>query len=218
MFRNSFKRILLLLLAILVFSQLDLSGQQQDFELWNSINLRKDIIKDLRVEVEGGYRLDENITRTKAVLGEIGLAYKLKSWVRFKLNYRIATRIDFIEHRLKGDITFRTDIKRFRFSLRNRLQREWVLNKDPKDFLREKVKLEYNIRKFPVDPFISGEAWYRFSNIANQFEQLRADIGFNWNIASKSELDVLYRIMNDINVNNQDRSYVLGLEFTYSFD
>ena len=218
MFRRDLYRLILICLGLLFFGQFILLGQQKDFESWNSINLRKDIFKDFRVELEGGYRIDENLTRTKAILGEVGLTYQFKKWLRFKLNYRLSTKIEFLEHRLKGDIILRAYIKRFRIDLRTRLQREWIRNRDPKDFLRERLKLSYNIRKFPLDPFISGEAWYRFSNVENQFEELRANIGLIWNIGYKCELDFLYRIMNEVNVTFPDRTYVLGLEFTYSFD
>lgn len=220
MLRKVLLPLLVLLLVTITESngQNDLLGQEKDFEIWTSINLEKEFLKDFEVELEGAYRLEENVTRTKAILGKVGLTYKYKKWLRIKANYRIANRIDEIEHRLNGDLLLRAEINRFQITLRNRFQREWIVNINPKDFFRERLKLSYNIRKFPLDPYIAGEAWYRFSNIENQFEELRADFGMQWNITNRSELELFYRGIREVNENNPQRTYVLGIEFTYSFD
>lgn len=199
-------------------AQVDQPEIQDDFEVWTSINLEKEFLKHFEADFEGSYRVYDNATRLKGLLGELTLTFKHKKWLRVKIGYRFANRVDFIEHRLKGDLVLQGEMKRFEISLRNRLQREWELNKDPVDFLRERLRICYNINNFPLDPFISGEAWYRFGAGENQYEEFRADFGFEWSLSKKSDLDVFYRIMKEINVTNPLRSYVLGLEFTYSFD
>ncbi len=208
----------ILILPFSSFAQVDAPEIQEDFEIWSSINLEKEFLQHFEAEFEGSYRIYDNATRLKGLLGELGVTYKHKKWLRVKIGYRIASRVDFTEHRLKGDLVLQAEINRFEISLRNRLQREWILNKKPKDFLRERLKVGYNIKNFPLDPFISGEAWYRFSNIENQFEEFRADIGIEWGISNKSDLELFYRIMEEVHVNDPLRSYVFGLEFTYSFD
>lgn len=199
-------------------AQVDLPGIQNDFEVWTSLKLEKEFLQNFEADLEGSYRVYDNATRLKGLLGELSITYKHKKWLRVKIGYRIANRVEVIEHRLKGDLELQAEINRFEISLRNRLQREWEVNKDPVDFLRERLELSYNINNFPLDPFIAGEAWYRFSTIENQYEEFRADFGFEWSISKKSDLDLFYRIMDEVNVNNPLRSYVLGLEFTYSFD
>ncbi len=200
------------------FAQVDAPEIQEDFEVWTSINLEKEFLQHFEAEFEGSYRVYDNATRLKGLLGELGVTYKHKKWLRAKIGYRIASRIENIEHRLKGDLIVQAEFIRFEVSLRNRLQREWEVNKVPRDFLRERLKLEYNINNFPLDPFIAGEAWYRFNSAENQYEEFRADVGFRWKISNKSDLDLFYRIMKEVNVNIPLRSYILGLEFTYSFD
>jgi len=200
------------------FAQVDAPEIQEDFEVWTSINLEKEFLQHFEADFEGSYRVYDNATRLKGLLGELGVTYKHKKWLRVKIAYRIASRVEYTEHRLKGDLILQAEIYRFEISLRNRLQREWVVNKEPKDFLRERLKLSYNINNFPLDPFIAGEAWFRFSNVENQCEEFRADVGFEWGISKKSDLALFYRIMDEVNVNNPLRAHVLGLEFTYSFD
>ncbi len=209
---------LILITPFISFAQVDVPEIREDFEVWSSINLEKEFLQYFEAEFEGSYRIYDNATRLKGLLGELGVTYKHKKWLRVKIGYRIASRIDYTEHRLKGDLTLQAEINRFEISLRNRLQREWVKNKDPKDFLRERLKLSYNINNFPLDPFIAGEAWYRFSNVENQYEEFRADFGIEWGISKKSDLELFYRIMQQKNVNDPLRSYVFGLELTYSFD
>ena len=217
------KALYTLLLCILVtpfssFAQVDAPEIQEDFEIWTSINFEKEFLQHFEAEFEGSYRIYDNATRLKGLLGELGVTYKHKKWLRIKMGYRIASRVDHTEHRLKGDVIVRAEINRFEISLRNRLQREWEVNREPVDFLRERLKIGYNIKNFPLDPFLAGEAWYRFSNIDNQFEEFRVDIGVQWGIGNKTDLELFYRIMDEINVNNPLRSYVFGIEVTYSFD
>lgn len=190
----------------------------KDFEIWTSVGLGKSFLKKFVAEFEGEYRLNENVTRSKAIMGNIGIQYNMKKWIRFKINYRFTNRIEFLEHRLNGDINLRYELARFRITFRTRAQREWVVNRLPKDHVRERVKVEYNIRKFPVDPYVTCEGWYRFSYKGNQFEEFRGDIGLQWSINKKNELVVFYKHLRELNINDPQYSYILGIGYSYEFD
>ena len=208
----------MLLASSVIFAQNNNSDPRKDFELWTRAGLSKELLSDFEVEVEAGYRIDENLTRTKKVFGDICVTYKTVKWLHLKVKYRFSSVQDNVEHRLNGDALIRMDINRLRITLRNRLQREWVPTKDPKDFLRERLKFNYDIRNFPVDLFVSEEVWYRFNTDENELKKFWTDVGMEWKINKKNAVELFFRLSREINVNNPLHSNIVGLEFNHAFD
>ena len=218
-----YKPVSLLLLFIplantVVFAQNNNSDPQKDFELWTRAGLSREFLTNFELEVETGYRIDENLTRTKKVFGDICVTYKTVKWLHFKVKYRFSSVQDDFEHRLNMDALVRKDINRFKIRLRNRIQREWISDKNPRDFLRERLKLSYDIRNCPVEPFISCEVFYRFNTDENEFRKTWTDFGMEWNINKKNAVELFLRLSRELNVKNPLHSKIVGLEFHHNLD
>ncbi|UCG27873.1 MAG: DUF2490 domain-containing protein [Bacteroidales bacterium] len=209
---------LFILASSAILAQDDNSDQRKDFELWTRADLSWEFLKDFEMVSDVGYRLDEYLTRTKKIFGEISAGYKGIKWLRLKVKYRFTSRRGNFEHRLSGDALLRFDINRFRITLRNRLQREWLQDNDIEDFLRERLKISYNIRNFPVDPFISGEAWYHYNTEDNQYEEFWTDFGIDWKINKKNDLELCFRLSREINVKNPLHSNIISLKYSYAIN
>jgi predicted porin len=82
--------------------------------------------------------------------------------------------------------------------------------------LRNKVKIEYRTKKFPVDPYIAYELFFRTNQKDQKLSQQRFDIGIDYSINKKNSLKAYYRYQQQLNATAPDQNFILGI--SYSFD
>lgn len=191
---------------------------ERDAQLWTSLKLERELVDDLSLSIEPAFRMDQNMTRPKSWMADVGLEYKLSKHIRFGGTYRYRIRAEG-EHRsrVNGDIQFRQKVERFTVRLRSRVQRRFEQDQNHTDYFRQRLKVSYNIRKKPLNPFASTEWFYHLWYRGNQWESMRFDIGMEWKVIKRLEAECYYRYEREFNVVRPELNHILGLGLKYEW-
>lgn len=187
----------------------------QDLQLWSSVKLSKEVVKNLEFSLEQGYRRDDNLLNTKSLLTDVALGYQFNKHIDATLGYRYQWNLENHSSRINADVALTKDLDRFTISSRSRFQRRFETDANHTDFFRERLKLSYNIKKNPISPFVSVEGFYHFSYLGNQWEALRLDIGAQWKVRKRTKLEVYYRSDREFSVFAPEQNHIIGIEFKY---
>jgi hypothetical protein len=213
--------------AVLLTGILESSAQRNDFELWTSFALRKNIGKSIRLELEEGVRFNQNSTALKKQYSDISVRYELNNYLSARFNYRYVIKNNLYRefshrHRVNLDLTAGTDIKRWETSLRLRFQKKYidVFSSDdyyiPDNLLRTKIKAEYDIAKSTLTPEISAEIYHSL-NSENLLSHVRTryTAAVSYELLKKLTGGIYYRIQMQRNRPDPLTSYILGIDFKY---
>ena len=156
--------------SILFFSffSYNSNAQQNDFQLWNTLNLSKKINKSFRADIKYGARFRENASVLSTQFIDFKVKYKENKRWSFAIGYRSISDYSISnnfesKNRFYADAYFSKKLKRYFFSLRNRVLTQ-LSNNISKEVLRQKYKLAYNIKKTKLLPSISIELFYSLDN------------------------------------------------------
>lgn len=219
------------LIIIALFFSGAMSGYSQ--EDWGSsfcLEITKKIIPQLHVTFEEDFRLRDNFSTIDRFSTTFELAYKpwsfLKTGGAYNLiNYKHPTKGWEIRHRYylfaMGTYTY----KRFSVSLRERFQhtyrvgiKETDKRANPKQVLRSRLKIEYDIRKSAFEPYLSVEMYNTLNDPQeNKTSKWRYTAGTTYKLNKRSALEGYYRytdLMDDDDVNGK---HVLGIGYSYKF-
>jgi hypothetical protein len=127
-------------------------------------------------------------------------------------------------HRFGGWIQAAQKVNRFKISLREKFQntyREEELGNfkyNPKMYLRSKLEVSYNIKKFPFNPYASAEMHFQLNNPeGNETDKWRYTAGVEYNLNKKLAIDLFFRYDKELNVKNPVNTSVLGTMIKYRF-
>ena len=202
---------------LLIIFSFSASSQQNDFQSWTSFRLSKKIYKRTNLSVKEGLRLRENSSIRSKVFTDVKLSHNIKKTdLKLAVGYRFANEynINFsseYKHRYYFDFSSVYKYKRFRFTLRDRIQLQGY-NSSYTPLYRQKIDVSYNVRKTPFEPFLQFEY---FLNFDEEFEKLRYTIGFSHRIIKKVNADLFYRIQHQVNTSNPENFYILGTSISY---
>lgn len=191
----------------------------QDFETWNGVSLKKSFLeKKLDVKFNQEIRLKDNSTQINSILSELELGYKLNKRFNLSTGYRLTfdKKSDGYENfgRWFADLNFDHKLDQFKleYRLRYQHQQQFGLTRDAGDYpemkYRLQAKVEYNIKKWKLDPYISGELFFahqKYRRIyvdevieptqnVNAFEKFRISIGTSYSFNKVIELGAFYRV------------------------
>ena len=200
----------------------------QDLEQWTSIGLSKKINKHWKISLEEEFRFTEDISKFDVFFTDLGLNYKFNKHFSLGANYRFYQNKDSVgdfqnQHRLSADFQYKYKISRFKVAYRLRFQ-----NKDEDFFtnesgnnlynLRNKFSIDYNINNFKLDPYFDMELFRRFENGEDSyFNKIRWTLGIEYSITKKSDIELFYRIDNELNQDYAKDTYIIGLGYKFSF-
>lgn len=223
----------LLLMSSVLFSQDDTS----DFALWSSVGIKYSPIKKLKLGLEEHYRLKENASVTDEYFTEISLGYeviknlKVGGGVRIiRENDNVGKKQGYEKHfRYNFDLSYSHDIKRFSLSYRFRYQNKKethlasTVTAVAKEYIRFKTGLEYNIRKWPLDPAFAIEMFSKLNGTQETrdlgLNKFRVTFGTDYNLKKFGKLGVYYRFQETINSNFPNKkTQILGLKYTYAIN
>lgn len=218
-----------LILIFLITGAVDGFAQEQDLELWTSIEVEKRLNKKLRLTFEEQARFNENISGFFKFNSDIGISYRINKYVKIGANYRLEQKKQpenyySTRHRFTSDLILRYEVARFLFSYRNRYQHKYVdlySSEDgsiPRTYNRSRIQAEYNIRKNPLTPYISYEFYFKLNNFEyNEIDTHRYTVGFEYSLNKRNDLDLYFRILKHVNVNRPVTSNIIGISYCYSF-
>lgn len=226
-----------IILSLFLIVSTALWGQTNDFGVWSSVGIEKKFGKwDFDIEAE---------LRTKDNSEQINRwSYKFESSYNLFKPLQIGGGYEFIcfhdtkyfdyqpRHRGYVFVQGKYDIGRFTFSLRERVQ---ITKKDDSDRIksngdintyrinpewtwRNRLKVAYNIPKFPVTPTLSFESFYQLNNPdGNSFDKLRYTLSFNYNLTKQHHFEIYGLLDKEINVTNPCDTYIVGVGYVFRF-
>ena len=209
MIRNSF--------LLLFICTLSAYSQQNDFQSWSSIKISKKIYKRTNFSVKEGIRFRENSSLISKNFTDVKISHRIKKTdFEVSVGYRFSNdfNLDFTsesKHRYYVDWSLRFKDKRFKISLRDRVQYQGN-SSGFSTLFRQKLDVSYNVRKTPFEPFLQFEF---FINMNEEFEKLRYTIGFSQPIFKDLNADLFYRIQQTLNTDNPENMFIIGTKLSY---
>jgi hypothetical protein len=207
---------------------LSIRGQAQapELGLWTGVNLEKRLSRSFALHLNGQLRYSENVTVRRAMLGEVGLSYKLVKHLELTGYYRYTARRKFDEdtyaysykpyHRFYADLSYDRKVGPFKLDYRLRYQNQFKddvsgLETD-KSCLRNKLELAWpNASRFT--PYVSTDIFYR---LGEGFDQLRNKVGVSIEVTRHQKLD-LFGFTDYQLIDRQKNQLLLGVTYRVKF-
>jgi hypothetical protein len=220
------RRILKVLIPVaIIFSfSPDIMSQQQDFQLWPSVNIGLKVNKNLKFEFEEEVRFKENATQIDRQINDLGVGYKFGKYFRAAFYYRIEAKQknpDVYRWRqgVYGDFSVKYDISRFTLGYRLRIHSAKVEFDDQADQWfegfrnRHRISLAYDLKNLPLSPFAEAEAFVQITGTNSGINQYRAWLGLGWTPGKIHEFSVKYGIDQELHVYDPLTSFVISFQY-----
>ncbi len=209
---------LLLTLAVFSCAHAQDSTVVRDYETWSGISVKKSFLdKKLDFALTQEFRFDDNSTHLDQYFTELEAGYELFKGLDLAIGYRFIRNNKKSgyknEQRVYADLQYRHKVDRWTLSYRFRFQNhdELGISRSEGDDITQKyrlrVKAEYNIKNWKLDPYISVEGFYTHDNIGVEyvegidqrliqsgFEKLRFTLGTNYAIKKYFGIGAFYRV------------------------
>jgi hypothetical protein len=213
------RRRILGMIGLLILHAAMLHAQTKDYGLWTTLGTEIDLGKwDIESDIE--LRTNDH-------------AQQVDRWGYWFLYYNDTKYDDFQpRHRVYIFLQGKYKLGDFTISLRERLQRTTkdeskrikesgktdTYKINPDVAWRNRMKVEYNIPHFKINPAFSCETFYQLNNPdGNSFEKLRYTLALNYKLKKHHEFEVYGLIDKEINVTDPVVMYVAGIGYLYSF-
>jgi hypothetical protein len=205
-----------------------LFAQVNDAGLWLSLNGEKKITSRFSVELSQEFRMNENITELGEFFTDAGITYKINKNIRVAANYRFINKRrkdDFYyrRNRFYFDLSFKKKFKPLAFSFRTRFEDEYRQMRKNTDYpgpyycSKNKFTAKLDLNKKFV-PYLYAETSNPLNDPHGFFiDQMKYCGGIEYNINRVHSFDFYYLIQKDMNVNEPETDYVIGIGYYYSF-
>jgi len=233
--RMHFRRFSITLLLISYYAAA--SAQDETFGVWTTLEVQKkyqkwDFAAATELRTSGFYSSVDRVSLQLEASYEIAKAFKIGANYEgidtydTKYNdYQLRNRFGiFVQGKQKfGDFTF---ILREKIQLTTKDDSDRIKSNgeidtykiDPDLVWRNKLKVKYNIPKFPVTPSLSAETFFQLNNPDGyMFEKLRYTLSFDYKIAKRQHIELYGLVNSEIYGSNQGNTYVLGLTYSFTF-
>jgi len=236
MYKTQMTRFYILALAIFSvfpsFAQEDLT----DHGLWNSIDLQKKWKNGIAIDFEEEYRMRDDMSKTDKFMSTIDLSYKPYSFIKAGASYclinynhpgkKSTNYLEYWElrHRYSLYVQGSYDFYRFEISLKERYQSTYRVGVEatdtranPKDLLRSKIELDYNVKGLPLTPYVACELQHSLNNPSgsNGLVEIRYAAGLEYEVLKGFSVNCGY--LYDIDKSELVNVHVLTLGIGYSF-
>ncbi|CAN5853231.1 hypothetical protein BH11BAC7_BH11BAC7_23410 [soil metagenome] len=221
-----------LFICIFVFA-LPAFSQTENFGSWLTLGLNKDFGKKFGLSIDQEFRLKDNLGTVNLFYTNVGINYKVAKFLKVALVYRnIQKRKDDgfygFRSRIYTDLSFKLKPGKWTLGYRARLQAEWRQsgydNKNgnmPEVYLRNLFKVGYEVGPH-LTPYIGTELRFQLQNPrlpwANGFDRQRIIAGMDYKINGMHSFGTYFLYQKEYNVNDPQTLYIIGLEYTISFD
>ena len=202
-------------LILISFSSL---AQENDFQIWNTLNLKKKINKSFSTDIKYGVRYRENASIVSNQFFDLRLKYRQnKRWsyalgYRSILDYSLSSKINY-KDRFYFDAYYSKKIKRYFLDIRNRFLNQTNSFRS-KQVFRQKFKLSYNIRKTKLEPSVAIEIFYDFSS---SFYKLRNSLALSYPLNKKIDFSLVYKTEHVFNAVEPITLYIFEPKLSYRF-
>ena len=193
----------------------------QDFGTWTKINSDFKINKKTSFTNKTELRILDNSSQISQFYTQFSLNKKLNK----KLSTSFAWRLRLLNkeysfllaNRFHNDLNFKHKISDLSFYLRLRTQINFSPNSSNELYERTRLKLKYKINK-KIAFYVYQELYFLLSPSDKYFyDKTRFGTGIQFKINKKTDLEIKYLKINDINVENPSSLNVLGLKISHQF-
>ena len=237
------------LFCVVIIGKLSILSQDstltRDFETWSSIGIQKKLLdKKLTLGLQQQFRLDNNSSRLYQYFTNIGANYEIFKNFKIGAGYRFLkdgnkTKGFFTGHRFNVDAGYSHKIDRLKLNYRFRYQnRSNAENKAyPTTKYRLRLKVNYNIKKWKLDPFAATELFYAKetyvynyipeiteTNSISDIQKYRLQIGTSYSKKKIGEFKLFYMLEHQFknyavfsNYGIPVNWHIVGFNYTYKF-
>lgn len=210
-------------LALLFAIALSKSGisQVKDFRTWTQLSIEKKFNRNWSIETLGGIRMGQNSTHMEVSYIESGLNYLIsKNW-QTELHYRYSNKTEYTDkfqsrHRLHFKVTYSKKVfNRIKTSTSLMFQKQYtnIYTSDdgmyPANYFRGQLKLAYDTNK-QYEPYLSTELFYQLKYNKKEFNRVRYELGFKYEINKYNQFKLFYMIQREFNEPNPIHSFIIG--------
>ncbi|MFL5765181.1 MAG: DUF2490 domain-containing protein [Bacteroidia bacterium] len=207
-------------------------AQQNDAQLWENVNIEKNITPKLVARVNQEGRFTDNIRSFTFNYFDFGLNYKFNKHIHATLAYvwvEKQTKEGFwtTRHQAYADVTLRQKMGAFLLSDRQMFLwqvkdvRTSATGRYPEFYLRNKATIRWD-KTFRVQPYVACEIYYHLNRIdANDFvfhyNRVRYFAGVFYHPDKSNEFEAYYLLEHHFNESNPTTNWVIGLGYDHSF-
>jgi hypothetical protein len=212
-------------------------AQTNDFGIWTSAGIEKQAGR-WNLQADAEVRTQDNSARIDRWSLGLSSEYKLAKPLSLGLAYQFIEfhDVDYADyqprHRFTMYITGRQRFGDFTFTLRERIQ---LTTKDESDRIksngeintyaidpdlvwRNRIKLTWNVPRFPVNPSVSFETFYQLNNPdGNSLVDLRTMLAFRYKLSKAHSIEIYGLYDREINIADPVTRMVAGLSYVYKF-
>jgi hypothetical protein len=217
--------LILLILMSLIFPAFPQSDWGSSF----SVEVSKKLMPKLSLSLEEEFRLRDNFSTTERFSSALELGYKPLKFLKFGgaynlINYNHSTKGWELRHRYYLFALGSCKVNNFRLSLRERFQstyRQGVeatsTRANPKNYLRSRFKIDYDIPKSHFEPYFSVEFYHTLNDPQeNKMNKVRYSIGTAYNINKRNTLDLYYRYTNFLEDDDLSGQNMICIGYSFS--
>ncbi|MEW6470105.1 MAG: DUF2490 domain-containing protein [Bacteroidota bacterium] len=221
-----------LIAAFLLFAgSLTARAQENDFGMWNTLNLEYKLSQNFSIVACEEFRLKENLSQVNLFYTNIGFSYRINKNFKVSPIYRfIQKRFDDgyygLKHRLMLDLGYKQKLGMIRFGYRARLQGEIAypgadrLGDVAEYYWRNKFDFKLDINSSRFVPYFGTELRVQLFNPRIRehqefgFDRTRLYAGCDYEINDGNTFGLYYLVQFDFQQNDPVTQYILGLEYS----
>lgn len=196
----------------------------QDLESWHKVEFEYQFNDELKLKVSEQIRLEENSLKLERFFTNLELKYKSESGFGLSAGYRFFTEQKNSGlsngHRWNIDGLYSKKLNRLKIAARVRMQTKIEFPKADntrENYLRFKLKLDYNIKNWKFDPYFSNEIFRHTNNTYEKtWDKYRFSIGTNYKFNKQHSLSIFYGAELDLNVTYPQTTYLVGLGYKFT--
>ena len=219
-------RKLLLLTTIIALSFNSLKAQENDAELWTSFSVEKEIVKNLAIEIETAYRLENNMQAFSKAFIESSLSYRFNDFFKISTEYRFEKKNNFNDDYISNRNRFKTDFQS-RYKL-DKIHFYWTISYQNKIFdnysyiennqhIRNEFQIKYKLKSFK--PYIKYEIFtpldhenvFQYSSDAHRFS-----LGSDYKINKKNSFRLFFIYHLSKNDTYNSNRFISGISYKIS--
>lgn len=205
---------------ILLSGYFSAQAKTKKFGTWVEFEFSKKFLKDFKFSVIPEFRFQDDFTLDEYIF-EGKLGYQPFKHLDFAGSYRMYTNIrkkgNEISHKLVFDIKADKDLGRFNASLRARFTNDSDdndIDQQPANYFRPRLKIEYDIPKNKINPYVSYEIYHNLSE--NKFHKNRFSIGATRKLGKQHEIGLYYRLQSYFEA-NKESIHIAGIDYGFKF-
>lgn len=208
---------------LLLLSCAALSVSADDFGGNISVELSKKLGKKIDLSLEEEVRLTDNMSHFDRSATTFGADFKLlKKYLKAGVGYSALvyneTNYYLLDHRAIASLTGSAYAGNFEFSLRARYQATFMDESygnshkvNPKQIVRGKAEIEYDVAKIKLNPYISAEAYYEIAK--KDCNRFKYSVGAKKKINKHNSVGLGFQLDDKLKSNN----YYLLMGYSYKF-